>query len=215
MTEKKGDEGGWAEVVGDLEPPRAGPLGTSLTPGPRARPSLEAPGEPPQARPPLPLPFSPQALLQELEAPPPAPPAQAGLHPKSRRAAWTVAGGALVLGAAIALGQATQAPPEAPRARPDPRGAPRARPAPAPAPEPSPPTPVAPPMLSVLSVPSGALVQVGAVILGRTPLVVPAPAGGRLEVTLILDGHRRWSRQVRPDSAGHYTVHAELQPRDP
>ena len=95
------------------------------------------------------------------------------------------------------------------------------------APEPAPEPPAAPPelaekkppaapvrrMMSILSQPSGGLVEVNGVLFGRTPLVKPAPADREsLEVVIRLDGHRRWVQTARPNDAGHFHVRAELAP---
>lgn len=67
------------------------------------------------------------------------------------------------------------------------------------------------PMLSVMSAPSGALVEVDGTIYGRTPLVMPGPAHGRpLRIRLKLDHHRVWQEDVSTNPAGHYVVQADL-----
>jgi hypothetical protein len=178
---------GWAAVVDDLED-------RPVAPGP----------------PPAPAPFSAGLLLQGL-APPPAPPPQASLHPRSRRALWTVGVGLAALVLAVAFTRVTRPPPMAPKPRPDPRGG---VPAPAPTPQPPEVTRAAPslPMLTVLSEPSGAEVTVGAERLGRTPLVLPAPSGGGPVFVSVQRGTRRWAGEVRPGPGGHYAVRVALPP---
>ena len=66
------------------------------------------------------------------------------------------------------------------------------------------------PMLSVLSSPSGALVDIGGVIYGKTPLVMPSPNAESLSITLKLGGFRTWRKVVRPRETGHFSVHVKL-----
>lgn len=69
------------------------------------------------------------------------------------------------------------------------------------------------PMLSVVTVPSGALVEVDGVIYGRSPLIMPSPVDRtRFSISLKLDDHQTWSREVRPNEAGHFNVNVKLEP---
>ncbi len=78
-------------------------------------------------------------------------------------------------------------------------------------------TPVAAPslpMLTVISTPSGADVELDGRPLGRTPLVRPAPAGiERLELRLRLAGHKDWVGRVARDDTGHFVLRAPLERR--
>lgn len=72
------------------------------------------------------------------------------------------------------------------------------------------PTKTRTPMLSVLSHPPGALVDIGGVIYGKTPLVMPSPHAESLNITLKLGGFRTWHQVVRPSETGHFSVHVKL-----
>ena len=70
------------------------------------------------------------------------------------------------------------------------------------------------PMLTVMSSPSGARVEIGGKTVGKTPLVTPAPAGNEdLAVRVSLVNHRPWQGLAKPSPSGHYTVKVELRPR--
>jgi hypothetical protein len=69
------------------------------------------------------------------------------------------------------------------------------------------------PMLSVVTVPSGALVEIDGVIYGRSPLIMPSPKDrNSLDVTLKLDDHQPWNGRLRPNRAGHFNLNVELEP---
>ncbi len=69
------------------------------------------------------------------------------------------------------------------------------------------------PMLSVVTVPSGALVEIDGVIYGRSPLIMPSPKDrSSLDVTLKLDDHQPWNGRLRPNRAGHFNLNVELEP---
>lgn len=81
--------------------------------------------------------------------------------------------------------------------------------------EPPPPTTIkaAIPMLTLLSSPSGATVEINGVEHGKTPLIVPAPRDlERLSVILKLDGYKKWVGEVSPNEAGHYSSSIKLEP---
>lgn len=84
-------------------------------------------------------------------------------------------------------------------------------------PEPAVPAPKAPaapvrPMVTVVSVPPGAQVEINGAPAGTAPVVKPAPEGVvELEITVKLSGHEAWRAQVRPNELGHYSVNAKLR----
>ncbi|MCB9653863.1 MAG: PEGA domain-containing protein [Deltaproteobacteria bacterium] len=68
------------------------------------------------------------------------------------------------------------------------------------------------PMLSVITIPAGASVEINGVPLGRSPLVRPSPhAKGRIEVTVKKQGFNTTSSFVSPNSAGHYSLTVQLE----
>lgn len=68
-------------------------------------------------------------------------------------------------------------------------------------------------MLSVVTVPGGALVEIDGVIYGRSPLIMPSPKDRKsLRVKLKLDDHQPWEQVVRPNEAGHFNVNVKLEP---
>jgi hypothetical protein len=71
------------------------------------------------------------------------------------------------------------------------------------------------PMLSIMSTPLGAVVEVDGVVAGKTPLVIPTPFKDprTLRIRLNLEGYRRWEQDVSPSEAGHYVANARLEPR--
>jgi len=72
------------------------------------------------------------------------------------------------------------------------------------------------PMLSIVTQPPGAMVEIDGVVYGRTPLIMQAPPNrDRFDVELRLDEHRTWSRVVTKDASGHFSVNAELEPFGP
>lgn len=84
--------------------------------------------------------------------------------------------------------------------------------APPPAPDPTP-VKAAIPMLTLLSSPSGAAVEINGQDQGKTPLIVPAPKDlDRLSVTLRLEGYKKWSGEMAPNEAGHYSTSVKLEP---
>ncbi|MBK6684822.1 MAG: PEGA domain-containing protein [Deltaproteobacteria bacterium] len=82
-------------------------------------------------------------------------------------------------------------------------------------PPPPDPTPVkaAIPMLTLLSSPSGAEVEINGQDQGKTPLIVPAPKDmDRLSVVLRMEGYKKWSGEMSPNEAGHYSTSVKLEP---
>jgi len=70
------------------------------------------------------------------------------------------------------------------------------------------------PMVSVVSEPPGAMVQLDGVVYGETPLILPAPAGqGTMEVVLRLDGYVTHEGFLEANEAGHFSLNVKLQPR--
>lgn len=66
------------------------------------------------------------------------------------------------------------------------------------------------PMLSVLTSPPGALVDIGGIIYGKTPLVIPSPDPESLSITLKLGGFLTWRKTVLPEESGHFSIHVKL-----
>ena len=97
---------------------------------------------------------------------------------------------------------------------------------PTPKPTPTPPAPPAPPakqsksttaipMLSVVTTPSGALVQINGIVYGKTPLIEPGPRDRTpLQVTLTKKGFRKFSSVLAPNEAGHFSLNVKLEPRN-
>ncbi len=72
------------------------------------------------------------------------------------------------------------------------------------------------PMMSIVTVPKGALVEINGTLYGRTPIIKPGPKGvDSLFVSIKLKGHRRWEGQVSRNKAGHFSIQATLQPHNP
>lgn len=69
------------------------------------------------------------------------------------------------------------------------------------------------PMLTIVTVPSGAMVEIDGVVYGRTPLIMPAPPDRReFDVELRLDEHQPWSGVLRQDASGHFSINRVLEP---
>ncbi len=69
------------------------------------------------------------------------------------------------------------------------------------------------PMLSIVSNPAGALVEIDGVVYGKTPIIMPSPSSKNLSVTLKANGRKKWTKLVSPNEAGHFAVNAELAPQ--
>jgi hypothetical protein len=69
------------------------------------------------------------------------------------------------------------------------------------------------PMISLLSSPSGASVEINGESQGKTPLISPAPPNlVGMKVTLRLEGYKKWSGEVQPNEQGNYSLFARLEP---
>ncbi len=186
------------------------------------------------AVPSVPVPLSETTLLSDLDGTgptlPAAPGAEAG-RSEYRELILTVAIGLAVLVAAVIWGRnlwRPEAEPPAPKAaapapEPGPRSGPIDRPTKptptprAPAGSTPPPTDdvqkAAIPMLSIVTRPSGALVEIDGVVYSRTPLIAEAPRGRTsLSIELRLDDHKPWSGIIEPNEAGHFNLNVMLEP---
>lgn len=129
-----------------------------------------------------------------------------------RRTALTIGLGivAFVLALIFASGPGH---PLAPIVRPDPRGAPNPMPAAVPVPEVEVAAqPKAAPVLTVMTVPPGAQIEIDGRVHGRTPLVMPSPTSRGLMIRLRHPGFRVWEQVVHPNEAGHFQVKVSLEP---
>ncbi len=80
----------------------------------------------------------------------------------------------------------------------------------------APPAPVkaAVPMLSIITVPDGADLEIAGEIVGRSPLIVPAPAGtSSLRVIATKDGYERAEQTMVPNDGGHFSATLILEPK--
>lgn len=67
------------------------------------------------------------------------------------------------------------------------------------------------PMVTVVSTPPGATVEINGEVLGKTPLIMRSPRNiQELAIAISLDGHKKWSQNVPANEAGHFTVNAKL-----
>jgi hypothetical protein len=216
----------WARIVEDAPPgATTEPLPSGSDPDRRSL-DLPIPDPPVLAPPPSGAGFSAETLVEHIERP-------AGPDPEPD--GWSELRGVLVAailgGLAIALAVAwsqrsAEPPPPSPA---PPTGAPPT--AAGPAPTTAPPTRVrrsapdakpveaapvraaAVPMLSVVSTPPGAWVEIDGVIYGQTPLILPSPRAFSLRVKLRLDEHRPVDRVLEPGPAGHFNLNVQLDPR--
>lgn len=142
----------------------------------------------------------------------------------------TIAGGILVLGATVAYSWSSRETSEEP---PPKTIANVATPAPAPKKAPPPPPPAkavepakapeqpavrkaAVPILSILSSPSGATVEIDGTIYGKTPLIEKLPNGPQaLSIRLMKDNYKKFEAVVRKNDAGHYSLNATLERSSP
>ena len=73
--------------------------------------------------------------------------------------------------------------------------------------------PTATPMLSIVTTPRGAIVDINGVVYGRTPLIMPSPQNeSSLSVTLKLPGHRTLTEVLTRNEGGHFSLNVRLQP---
>ncbi len=69
------------------------------------------------------------------------------------------------------------------------------------------------PMLTIVSTPSGAMVNIDGLVYGETPLIKPGPRDkAALSITLNLEGYRKYSRIVTRNEAGHFSLNVRLEP---
>ncbi len=74
-------------------------------------------------------------------------------------------------------------------------------------------SPAAIPMLSIVSTPSGAIVDIDGVVYGRTPLIMPSPRNeSALSVTLKKPGHKTHTEVLTRNEGGHFSLNVSLQP---
>ncbi len=138
----------------------------------------------------------------------------------------TMVGGALLLAGAVLYARSDRTP--APEPPPPPIVAPAPPPVadgtpPPPDPPPTPkiasdPTPevrkATTPLLSVLSNPSGAQVEINGTIYGTTPLIQPSPPNVKsLSIRLLKSNFRTYETVLTPNEAGHFNLSANLEKR--
>lgn len=69
------------------------------------------------------------------------------------------------------------------------------------------------PLVSVVSTPKGAIVEIDGVIYGSTPLIMPSPPNtDRMKIGLKLDKFKRWEQIVTAGASGHFSVNVTLEP---
>ncbi len=166
--------------------------------------------------------FSPGELLDRLDERPAAAAQTSSTWSEYKELILSVAGGVVLLVGAViyqrSQGDATEieapTPPQVvlPVAPPPPVVPVGPPPVTNPEPPVEPKRPAVTPMLSVVSTPGGALVEIDGVIYGRTPLIMPGPKANSLAITLKLDDHKPWSGVVTPNEAGHFNLSAKLEP---
>lgn len=77
-----------------------------------------------------------------------------------------------------------------------------------------PPPKAATPMVTVVSTPPRATVEINGDVIGKTPLIMRSPTNiQELAITISLDGHKKWQQNVPANEAGHFTVNAKLEPK--
>ncbi|MEO1337921.1 MAG: PEGA domain-containing protein, partial [Myxococcota bacterium] len=170
--------------------------------------------------------FSSESLVERLNEGPAAP--SAGGGPAEYRELYITIAVVVGLFIAVAIYQLTrpEAPPKLETFEPAPVAEPVSEPPPPvaqPAPVPRPSAPSAPerapekrtatPMLSVVSTPPRAIVDIDGVVYGRTPLIMPSPRNAAsLQITLKLPGHKNHSERLTRNDAGHFSMNVKLQP---
>lgn len=226
---------GWADVIGEQTDPDLGKLqeqGEAPTLSETATPlTLPAPQPAPTeaAPPPAPGQFSVEDMVDKLQAGKVPPSTGPSFWAEWREVILTgVLGGAALVGLAlfpwgnaepevesIAIEKPAGAQP-APKADQTPKSRAERRPlrAPQPPATPAKTRPAPAPVVSVVSTPPGAMVQIDGVVYGRTPLILPAPAGRRsLDVVLMLNDHKNFEQVIEASEAGHFSLNVKLQPR--
>jgi hypothetical protein len=139
----------------------------------------------------------------------------------------TLIGGVVLLAGAVVYTRAKdEAPVQTELAPPPPIAPPKAPPQP----QPPPPKVEAPPVsrepageetrkattpiLSILSNPSGARVEIDGTIYGTTPLIQPGPSKvKRLSIRLLKDNYKIYETVLTPNEAGHFNLNATLEKR--
>ena len=70
------------------------------------------------------------------------------------------------------------------------------------------------PILSILSIPSGARVEIDGTIYGTTPLIQPSPPKVKsLSIRLLKDNYKSFETVLTPNEAGHFNLNATLEKR--
>jgi hypothetical protein len=78
--------------------------------------------------------------------------------------------------------------------------------------QPSKPERAAVPMVSILSTPPGAAVEINGLVRGKTPLIMPSPSVERsISVRVMLDGYKRWDQEIIANEAGHFVATVQLE----
>ena len=78
--------------------------------------------------------------------------------------------------------------------------------------KPKKPVPTATPMLSIVTRPPGAIVDIDGVVYGRSPLIMVSPPNkDALSVTLKLPGHKNMSHILKKNKAGHFSLNVQLE----
>ncbi|MCK6552857.1 PEGA domain-containing protein, partial [Myxococcota bacterium] len=68
------------------------------------------------------------------------------------------------------------------------------------------------PMVTIVTSPPGALVEINGVLFGNTPVIMPSPAAtDHLSVKLVLDRYKKWEGEVTANEAGHFSLNVKLE----
>ncbi len=222
---------GWADLIGEQTDPDLGrheaptlteaDVPTPLTlPAPPSASTVEAPA------PAAPADFSVEDMVGKLQAAPAPAPEGPSFWSEWKEVILTASlGTAVLVGLAVLPGSdrrtqrestAAEAATEVRKSAPTPPSAQapavreqsiRSEPSPAPQPAPA-------PVVSVVSTPPGAMVQLDGVVYGETPLILPAPSEeSALEVVLRMDGYQTYEGLLEAGGAGHFSLNVKLQPR--
>jgi hypothetical protein len=74
------------------------------------------------------------------------------------------------------------------------------------------PAKAATPMITVISTPPGATVEINGDGQGKTPLILRSPRNiSMLTISIQLHNHKKWQQDVPANEAGHFTVNAQLE----
>jgi PEGA domain-containing protein len=75
------------------------------------------------------------------------------------------------------------------------------------------PTKTKTPMVSIVSTPPGAIVEIDGILYGKTPVIMPSPVQtSALKVKLQLGGYKKWEELLTPNESGHYNANVQLRP---